>query len=105
MNVKKIVPAAAVMPVIPFGAKSAKLSDWKPVNAIATNITSTASLMTTIAALTLADSAAPRISRIAHIRTRISAGRLMKPGSVSHGAADSEVGICQPIRLCSSWLR
>ena len=93
------------MPATPLGAKSAKLSDWKPVNATATNISRTASLMTTIVALTLADSDAPRMSRSAHIATRISAGRLMMPGSVSQGAADSAVGICQPNRLCSSWLR
>ena len=59
----------------------------------------------TIAALTLADSDAPRISRTAHRATRTSAGRLIRPGSASHGAEDSAVGISQPIRLFSSWFR
>lgn len=105
MNVKKIVPAAAVMPATPLGAKSAKLSEWNPVNAITTNISRTATLMTTMVALTFADSDAPRIRRIAHIATRISAGRFTNPGSTSQGAADRAVGICQLNRFCRSWFR
>ena len=69
MNEKKIVPAAAAMPAKPNGAKSAKWSPSNAVNAMTMNIASTVSLITTMIALTLADSLAPRISSSAHSAT------------------------------------
>jgi len=102
MYEKKMPPVAARMPVAPMGAKSARLLVFQPVMPTATNMTSTAILMITITALTVADSLAPRISSIMHSPTSTMAGMLMMP---TGGAAASTCGICQPVRLSSSWLR
>ena len=99
-----MVPAAEPIPATPRGAKSAKRSVSNAVNAITANITSTPSLISTITVLTLADSLAPRISSIAHMLTRNTAGRLMMPGVVSHGAAEMACGRWPPKKLSSSLL-
>jgi hypothetical protein len=91
------------MPVIPNGAKSAKLSEFHPVTPMTTNITSTATLMTTMIALTVADSLAPRISRNAHSATSTTAGRLSTPPP--SGDCDSRSGIWKPNTLPRNWLR
>ena len=96
MNVKKIVPAAAVTPAAPCGAKSAKLSAWNAVTAIAANMRSTPSLMITMTVFTAADSRVPRMSRSAHRPTRTTAGRFTTPPS--SGPADSAAGMSQPNR-------
>ena len=75
MNVKKMVPAADPMPATPNGAKSLRWSASKAVNAMTANMTSTPSLISTMIALTLADSLAPRISSSAHIAISTTAGR------------------------------
>jgi hypothetical protein len=74
------------------------------VNAITANMVSTPSLISTMMALTLADSLAPRISSSAHNATRMTAGRLTMPGSASHGAAESACGRCPPRKLSASLL-
>ncbi len=79
MKEKKMVPAAVATPAAPSGAKSAKWLDWNAVKAMIENITSTVSLMTTMIALTLADSLAPRISRNMQSTVKITAGRLITP--------------------------
>ena len=98
-----MMPAAEVIPVTPNGAKSEKLSEFQPWSPSTTNSSSTPSLMITIAALTFADSLAPRISSNAHITIRITAGRLMTPPC--SGACASESGIVKPNRLSNSSLR
>ena len=70
MNEKKIVPAAVATPATPKGANPAKLSASKAVSAMTMNIASTTSLITTMIALSWADSLAPRISRSMHSPTR-----------------------------------
>ena len=70
-----MVPAAEPMPATPNGAKSLRWLASKAVNAMITNIASTPSLITTMIALTVADSLAPRISSSAHIAIRTIAGR------------------------------
>jgi hypothetical protein len=98
-----MMPAAPVMPVTPNGAKSAKLSVFQPVMPMTTNITSTAILMTTMIALTVADSLAPRMSSSAHSVTSTTAGRLSTPPP--SGDWERTSGIRNPNRLPSSWLR
>ena len=98
------MPAAALIPAAPNGAKFAKRSDSNAVNAITANITSTPSLMITITAFTAADSLAPRISNMAHSITRKVAGRLMIPGSVSQGAAENACGRACPRKFSKSLL-
>ena len=98
------MPAAALTPAAPNGAKSANRSVWNAVNAITANITSTPSLMTTMMLLTLADSLAPRISSSAHSMTRTRAGRFTTPGSASQGAPESAFGNRNPRKFSSSLL-
>ena len=98
-----MMPAAPVMPVTPNGAKSAKLSVFQPLIPTTMNSTSTASLISTMVALTAADSLAPRISSSAHRPTSTTAGRLTIPPS--SGEFDSTSGIVTSNRLPSSWLR
>jgi hypothetical protein len=98
-----MMPAAEVIPLRPNGAKSDRLSEFQPDTPTATNSTSTASLIITIAALTFADSLAPRMSNDAHSTTRTMAGRLITPSA--SGAFDSDLGIVKPKRLSSSSLR
>jgi hypothetical protein len=69
------------------------------------NIASTASLITTMIALTRADSLAPRISSSMHRPTSTTAGRFTTPGSASHGAARIACGSSMPVRLRSASLR
>ncbi len=99
------MPEAKLTPEIPNGARSVKWSALNAVNAMAENITSTPILITTITALALADSLAPRINRIAHITTKTVAGRLTTPGWGSHGAAEILCGITNPKRLSSNLFR
>src|ERR1700733_119551 len=93
------------MPDTPNGARSLKLPAVKAVNAMAENNTSTPILITTITALAFADSLAPRINSSAHMATSTTAGRLMTPGSGSHGADEIACGRTTPKRLLSSLLR
>ena len=67
------------------------------------NMSSTAILMTTMTALVFADSLTPRISSIAHMMIRITAGRLMMPPC--SGAFDITSGIWTPKTLPMNWLR
>ena len=79
MNEKKMVPAAALTPEKPDAKKLAKWSAWNAVRLIATNSTSTPSLIITMIALTRADSDTPLSNRRVHSRTKITAGRLIRP--------------------------
>ena len=92
-------------PAKPNGAKSAKWLLSNAVNAITMNIARTVSLITTMIALTRADSLAPRMSSSAHSATSTTAGRLMTPGSASQGAARISCGSSMPVRLRSASLR
>ena len=96
--------AAAVMPA-KQSQNPAKWSVLNAVNAMMTNISSTPSLMITMMVFTRADSLAPRISSSAHMMMRMTAGRLIVPGSASHGAADNACGICTPNRLSNNLFR
>lgn len=93
MYEKKIVPAAEPMPATPNGTKSLRWSALYALNAMIMNMPSTPSLISTMIALTLADSLAPRINSSAHSPIRMTAGRFTQPGWVSHGAADNTCGI------------
>jgi hypothetical protein len=105
MKEKKMTPAAAATPPAPNGAKSARLSASKAVRAMTMNIASTASLITTMIAFVRADSLAPRISSSMHSPTSTTAGRLITPGSLSHGAASTARGSSSPVMLRSASLR
>ena len=108
MNEKKIVAAAALMPDAPESQKFEKWSALKAVSPMITNIISTPSLMITMTVLTIADSLAPRISRIVHIRISTTAGRLIRPvvlSSYGIGEYDSESGSDTPNRLSVSSLK
>src|SRR3954454_13066118 len=98
-----MIPAAEVMPPSPNGVKSDRLSELQPCTPSTTNRTSTPILIITIAALTFADSLAPRISSSVHRPTRTTAGTLNTPPA--SGAFDSASGIVKPNRLSSSSLR
>ena len=74
-----MIPAAAAIPSTPNGVKSDRLSESQPVAPTTMNSTSTPILISTMIALTFADSLAPRISSDAHSRIRITAGRLKMP--------------------------
>ena len=74
-----MMPAAEVIPSTPNGAKSDRLSESQPVTPTTMNSTSTPSLISTMTALTFADSLAPRISSSAHSTIRTTAGRLKTP--------------------------
>ncbi|SKT92244.1 Uncharacterised protein [Mycobacteroides abscessus subsp. abscessus] len=107
---KKIVPAAAPIPLTPNGAKSEKLPAWNAVNAMIANTERTASLSSTMTVLTSADSLVPRMSRIAHMMMSRTAGRLSQgcgaAGSApSQGAALIACGRCHPKRLTKSLSR
>ena len=56
MNEKKMVPAAALTPEKPDAKKLSKWSAWNAVRPMTTNSTSTPSLISTMIALTRADS-------------------------------------------------
>ena len=79
------------------------MSALNAVNATQTNNISTASLMITVTALTVADSLAPRISSTQHIATSTAAGMLMIPPSP--GGAANASGSCQPTVCPSRELR
>ena len=98
-----MMPAAAVMPAKPNGAKSDRLSEFQPVTPSTMNSTSTPILISTITAFVLADSLAPRISSSAHSNTRMTAGRLNTPPC--SGACDRLSGILKPNRLSKSSFR
>ena len=68
-----MMPGGGVMPSKPAGEKSDRLSEFQPVTPTAMKSTSTASLISTITVLTLADSLAPRSSSSVH--SQISARR------------------------------
>ncbi len=99
------MPAAEPMPDTPRGAKSLRWPASKAVNATTTNISRTPSLITTMMALTLADSLAPRMSSSAHIPIRTIAGRFTTPGCDSHGPADSACGNPKPKTLVTNLFR
>src|SRR5215208_5540532 len=97
-----MIPAAPVIPANPNGAKLAKLSLVQPNRPTTMNRTNTPSLISTITALTVADSLAPRISSSAHNPTSTTAGRLISPPP--SGDWDTRSGIRTPNRLSSSSL-
>src|ERR1700712_3892447 len=103
MNEKKMTPAAVITPLKPNGANGAKLSEFQPLIPMTMNRISTVILITTIVALTFADSLVPRMSSRAHSTTRTTAGRLTIPPD--SGDDESASGIWTPNRLSSSWLR
>src|SRR5680860_1386720 len=78
-----MIPAAAVTPLKPNGAKSARLSESQPWIPSRMNITRTPILISTMIALVLADSLAPRISSSVHRKIRMTAGKLSRPSA--HG--------------------
>ena len=80
MKEKKIVPAAVATPAKPERREVGEVVGVEGGERDDENIASTASLITTMIALTLADSLAPRISSSAHSATSTTAGRLMMPG-------------------------
>src|SRR5215813_9343577 len=90
-----MIPAADVMPSRPNGLKFDRLFESQPVMPTAMNRIRTPTLISTITALTFADSLAPRISS--------TAGKLKTPPC--SGACDIESGIVKPNRLLSSSLR
>src|SRR5215204_5046071 len=100
---KKMMPAAAVIPLNPNGVKSARLLEFHPVMPITMNSTSTAILISTMMVFTIADSLAPRMSSRVQSAIKITAGRLRIPPC--SGAWDNASGIWMPNRLPSSWLR
>ena len=109
MNEKKITPAAPLMPA----AWPKKLSKWSALKAespITMNSTSTPSLMHTMIALIVADSAAPRMSSSMHRPTSTMAGRLTMPpvatpSSPGMNEIESSVGSWNPNRRRSSSLK
>ena len=103
MNEKKMTPAAVITPLKPPGANGVKFAEFQPVTPITMNSTSTASLMTTMVALTFADSLVPLISSSAHSATSTTAGRLRMPPD--SGEFEIASGSCTPNTLPSSWLR
>src|SRR5215813_6171331 len=98
-----MIPAADVIPSRPNGLKFDRLFESQPVTPTAMNRISTPTLMSTITALTFADSLAPRISSAEHIRISSTAGRLKTPPC--SGACEIESGIVKPNRLSKSSLR
>ena len=98
-----MMPAADVMPSVPNGVKSERLSESQPVTPTAMNRISTPILISTMIALTFADSLAPRISSDAQSTIRITAGTFKMPSC--SGAFDRSSGIVKPNRLSSSSLR
>ena len=71
-----MMPAAEVIPLRPAGAKSERLSESQPVIPTTMKRISTPSLISTMIALTLADSLAPRSRSSAQSPIRITAGTL-----------------------------
>src|SRR5215211_5629847 len=100
---KKMIPAAAVMPWIPKGAKSARLLEFQPNKPITMNKTRMLILISTMMVFTVADSLAPRMSSKVQSAIKITAGRLKIPPC--SGACDSASGIWKPKRLPSNSLR
>ena len=98
-----MMPAAALMPWKPSGAKFDRLSDSQPVTPTAMNKISTATLIITMIALIFADSLAPRSSRSAQSQISSTAGKLNTPPC--SGACEIDSGIVKPNRLSSSSLR
>src|SRR5215213_7162399 len=98
-----MMPAAVVTPFRPSGKKFVRLSDSQPDTPTTTNRIRTAILISTMVALTLADSLAPRSSSDAQSQISTIAGRLTTPSC--SGDAESECGIVNPNRLSSSSLR
>ena len=74
-----MMPAAEVTPSAPNGAKSDRLSESQPVAPTRMNRIRTATLISTITALTLADSLAPRMSSSVQRMIRTTAGVLNTP--------------------------
>jgi hypothetical protein len=83
--------------------KSDRLSELQPVTPTTMNSTSTPSLISTMIALTFADSLAPRSSSAVQSSTRITAGTLKMPSC--SGAFARFSGIVKPNRLSNSSLR
>src|SRR3954464_3840335 len=98
-----MIPAAALMPWKPSGAKCDRWSESQPWSPTTTNSASTPSLISTMIALTFADSLAPRSSSDAQSQISTTAGRLNTPPC--SGACEIESGIVNPKRLSSSSLR
>src|SRR5215216_2676039 len=98
-----MMPAAALIPWKPSGAKFERLSDSQPESPTTTNSASTATLISTMIALTFADSLAPRRSSAVHSQISTTAGRLKTPPC--SGACEIASGIVKPKRLSSSSLR
>src|SRR5919108_3745944 len=98
-----MMPAAALMPWNPSGAKFDRWSDSQPDTPTTMNSTSTAILISTMIALTFADSLAPRRSRNVQSQISTTAGTLNTPPC--SGACEMASGIVKPNRLSSSSLR
>src|SRR5919108_3044378 len=98
-----MIAAALVMPEKPNGVKSDRLSEFQPLTPTTTNRMSTPILVRTIAALTFADSLAPRRSSSVHSTTRTIAGTLITPSC--SGAFAIESGIVKPNRLSKNSFR
>jgi hypothetical protein len=103
MKEKKMIPAAAVIPWIPKGAKSARLLEFQPKRPMTMNKIRMEILISTMTVFTFADSLAPRISSNVQSAIKITAGRLKIPPC--SGACDSASGILKPKRLFNNSLR
>src|SRR3954468_4352937 len=97
-----MIPAAALMPLKPSGAKLDRWSEFHPWSPTTTNSASTPSLISTMIALIFADSLAPRRSSNVQSQINTTAGRLKMPPC--SGACEIESGIVKPNRLSSSSL-
>ena len=97
-----MIPAAALMPLKPSGAKFDRWSESQPWSPMTTNSASTPSLIITMIALIFADSDAPRRSSSVHSQISTMAGMFKIPPC--SGACEIESGIVNPNRLSSSSL-
>ena len=89
-----MIPAAAVIPWTPKGAKSARLLEFQPKRPMMMNKIRMEILISTMTVFTFADSLAPRISSNVQSAIKITAGRLKIPPC--SGACDSASGILKP---------
>ena len=98
-----MMPAADGDSTEPERVKSLRLSEFQPVMPMTMKTIRMPILISTMMALTVVDSLAPRMSRRAHRTTRMTAGRLNQPPC--SGALDRASGISNPNRLSRNWLR
>ena len=99
-----MIPAADVMPLVPNGVNSDRLSEFQPCRPSTTNSASTESLISTITVLTRADSLAPRISSRVQSPMRTTAGRLNTPPcsgalEMASGSSKPNQAVEQPVEV------